>query len=143
MSMIYEAAVRGRDIFSSGHRTLPRKGLKKVNALLRKTTLKEKLRLPGLDPKRRDIAVPGGILLAEIMKRSGAEEILTGERGLREGILLDHLSRRRQGTLAPIARDVREQRRAHGAAHERRADARAARGRARGPDPEARIVFTR
>jgi exopolyphosphatase/guanosine-5'-triphosphate,3'-diphosphate pyrophosphatase len=108
MSMIYEAAVRGKDIFSSGHRTLPRKGLKKVNALLRKTTLKEKLRLPGLDPKRRDIAVPGGILLAEIMKRSGAEEILTGERGLREGILLDHLSRRRQGTLAPIARDVRE-----------------------------------
>ena len=109
MSMIYEAAIRGRDIFTSGHRTLPRKGLKKVNALLRKTTLKDKLRVPGLDPKRRDIAVPGGMLLAEILKGAGADEILTGERGLREGILLDHLSRtRRLGTPVPIARDVRE-----------------------------------
>ena len=109
MSMVYEAAVRGRDIYPSGHRTLTRKGLKKVLALLRKTSLKEKLRIPGLDPKRRDIAYPGGAILSRILKITGAEEILTGERGLREGVLLDHLARRHpQGSLAPIARDVRE-----------------------------------
>jgi exopolyphosphatase/guanosine-5'-triphosphate,3'-diphosphate pyrophosphatase len=108
MSMVYEAAIRGREVFPSGHRTLPRRGLKKVNSLLRKTTLKDKLRVPGLDPKRRDIALPGGLLLAEIMKGAGADEILTGERGLREGILLDYLARRTRGAPAPIARDVRE-----------------------------------
>jgi len=109
MSMVYEAAIRGREVFPSGHRTLPRKGLKKVLALLRKTTLKDKLRVPGLDPKRRDIALPGGIVLAAVMKSAGADEILVGERGLREGVLLDQVARRRSpGFLPPIARDVRE-----------------------------------
>lgn len=107
MSMVYEAAIRGRDIFPSGHRTLPRVGLKKVNRLLRRTSLKEKLKVPGLDPKRRDIALPGGAVLAEIMKVAGAGEILTGERGLREGILLDFIARRTR-EKTPIARDVRE-----------------------------------
>jgi len=107
MSMVYEAAVRGRELFPSGHRTLPRAGLKKVLRLLRATTMKEKLKLPGLDPKRRDIALAGGALLYRILKEAGAEEILTGERGLREGILLDSVSRgRREGSSA--SRDVRE-----------------------------------
>jgi len=108
MSMISEAAVRGREIFPSGHRTLSRKELKKVIKLLRRTTLKEKLKVPGLDPKRRDIAVPGGALLAELLKATGSSEILTGERGLREGILLDSLARSRGGAVAPISRDLRE-----------------------------------
>ncbi len=109
MSMVYEAAIRGRDVFPSGHRTLPRKGLKKVLALLRHTSLKDKLRVPGLDPKRRDIAFPGGVLLATILKAAGADEVLVGEGGLREGALLDQVARRRSpGLLPPIARDVRE-----------------------------------
>jgi exopolyphosphatase/guanosine-5'-triphosphate,3'-diphosphate pyrophosphatase len=109
MSMVYEAAIRGRDIFPSGHRTLPRKGLKKVLSLLRKTTLKDKLRVPGLDPKRRDIAVPGGTLLATILKAAGVDEVLVGEGGLREGALIDQVARRRSpDLLPPIARDVRE-----------------------------------
>jgi exopolyphosphatase/guanosine-5'-triphosphate,3'-diphosphate pyrophosphatase len=107
MAMVYEAAVRGREPFPSGQRTLPRPGLKKVLRLLRRTTMKEKLKVPGLDPKRRDIALAGGALLYRILKEAGAEEILTGERGLREGILLDSVSRgRREGSSA--SRDVRE-----------------------------------
>ncbi|MGH9442408.1 MAG: HD domain-containing protein [Thermoanaerobaculia bacterium] len=108
MSMISEAAVRGREIFPSGHRTLSRGDLKKVLKVLRKTTLKEKLRVPGLDPKRRDIALAGGALLAGLLKAAGSEEILTGERGLREGILLDSLARSRGGNVTPISRDLRE-----------------------------------
>jgi exopolyphosphatase/guanosine-5'-triphosphate,3'-diphosphate pyrophosphatase len=108
MSMVSEAAVRGREIFPSGHRTLSRGDLKRVLRLLRRMTLKEKLKMPGLDPKRRDIALPGGALLAELLKATGASEILTGERGLREGILLDSVSRSRGGAVAPISRDLRE-----------------------------------
>jgi exopolyphosphatase/guanosine-5'-triphosphate,3'-diphosphate pyrophosphatase len=94
LSLVHEAAVVGRDAVASGHRTLTRKGLEKVNRILRKTTEKEKLRVPGLDPRRRDIAVPGGVLLAWILKNTGADSIVVGERGLREGILLDSVSRR-------------------------------------------------
>jgi exopolyphosphatase/guanosine-5'-triphosphate,3'-diphosphate pyrophosphatase len=105
LSLVYEAAIRGREPIVSGHRPLTRTGLKKVNRLLRRTTLKEKLRVPGLDPRRRDIAVPGGLLLAWILKHTGAEEIVVGERGLREGVLLDHVAR--HGEKRVPDRDVR------------------------------------
>jgi exopolyphosphatase/guanosine-5'-triphosphate,3'-diphosphate pyrophosphatase len=105
LSLVHEAAILEREPIASGHRTLTRAGLKKVNRILRNTTEKEKLRVPGLDPRRRDIAVPGGVLLAWILKRAGAESIVVGERGLREGILLDHAAR--HGKKPAADRDVR------------------------------------
>ena len=105
LSQVHEASILGRETLPSGHRALTRDGLKKVNRLLRKTTAKEKLRISGLDPRRRDISVPGGILLAWILKRSGAGEIVVGERGLREGILLD--SAVGSGARRAVDRDVR------------------------------------
>jgi exopolyphosphatase/guanosine-5'-triphosphate,3'-diphosphate pyrophosphatase len=74
--------------------------------MLRRTTEKEKLRIPGMDPRRRDIAVPGGLLLAWILKRTGADAIVVGERGLREGLLLDTVARRGEVRMA-ASRDMR------------------------------------
>jgi exopolyphosphatase/guanosine-5'-triphosphate,3'-diphosphate pyrophosphatase len=105
LSLVHEAAVLGREPKPSGHRTLTRPGLKRVNRLLRRTTQREKLRIPGLDPRRRDISVPGGLLLAWILKQTGADAIVVGERGLREGILLDHVAR--HGERRGGDRDVR------------------------------------
>src|SRR5215831_15696969 len=105
LALVHEAAVLGREPVASGHRTLSRTGLKKVNRILQRTTQKEKLRVPGLDPRRRDIAVPGGILLSWILKRTGAQGIVVGDRGLREGIVLDHAARHGQKRAAD--RDVR------------------------------------
>ena len=105
LSLVHEAAILGREVTPTGHRTLTREGLKKINRLLRRTTAREKLRIPGLDPRRRDIAVPGGLLLAWILKRTGAKSVVVGERGLREGILLDHVAR--QGQKRVLDRDVR------------------------------------
>ena len=106
LSLVHEAAVLGREPSPTGHRTLTRAGLKKVNRMLRRTTEKEKLRIPGMDPRRRDIAVPGGLLLAWILKRTGADAIVVGERGLREGLLLDTVARRGEVRL-PASRDMR------------------------------------
>ncbi|MDQ2977672.1 MAG: Ppx/GppA family phosphatase [Acidobacteriota bacterium] len=105
LSLVHESAVLGREVLPSGHRTLTRGGLKKVNRILRRTTAREKLRVGGLDPRRRDIALPGGILLSWILKHAGAEEIVVGDRGLREGILLDYVA----GPAIPAGgdRDVR------------------------------------
>lgn len=105
LSLVHEGAILGREILPTGHRTLTRDGLKKVNKLLRRTNAKEKLRISGLDPRRRDISVPGGVLLAWILKRSGADAIVVGERGLREGILLDHVVG--PATRRTVDRDVR------------------------------------
>ncbi|MFY9551876.1 MAG: Ppx/GppA phosphatase family protein [Thermoanaerobaculia bacterium] len=106
LSLVHEAAILGREPSPTGHRTLTRDGLKKVNRLLRRTTEKEKLRVPGLDPRRRDIAVPGGLLLSWILKRTGADAIVVGERGLREGVLLDYIARHGEARI-PVNRDMR------------------------------------
>jgi exopolyphosphatase/guanosine-5'-triphosphate,3'-diphosphate pyrophosphatase len=106
LSLVHEAAILGREPSPTGHRTLTRDGLKKVNKILRRTTEKEKLRVPGLDPRRRDIAVPGGLLLAWILKRTGADAIVVGERGLREGLLLDYVARHGEVRIA-VNRDMR------------------------------------
>jgi exopolyphosphatase/guanosine-5'-triphosphate,3'-diphosphate pyrophosphatase len=106
LSLVHEAAVLGREPNPTGHRTLTRAALKKVNRLLQKTSEKDKLRVPGLDPRRRDIAVPGGLLLSWILKRTGAEAIIVGERGLREGLLLDYVARHGE-TRTPVNRDMR------------------------------------
>ncbi len=106
LSLVHEAAILGREPNPTGQRTLTRAALKKVNRILRRTTEKEKLRVPGLDPRRRDIAVPGGLLLAWILKRTGAEAIVVGERGLREGLLLDYVARHGE-VRVPVNRDIR------------------------------------
>ena len=106
LSLVHEAAVLGREPNPTGHRTLTRAALKKVNRLLQRTSEKDKLRVPGLDPRRRDIAVPGGLLLSWILKRTGADAIIVGERGLREGLLLDYVARHGE-TRTPVNRDMR------------------------------------
>lgn len=107
LSLVYEAAIQGREPRTAGHRTLTRTGLKRVNQILRSTTLRQKLRVPGLDPRRRDISVPGGILLAWILKHVGADSIAVGEWGLREGLLLDYVARHGQARFGRAGRDVR------------------------------------
>ena len=107
LSLVHEASILGREPTPSGHRTLTRKGLRKVNRLLARTTAKEKLRIAGLDPRRRDISVPGGILLSWLLKRTGAESIMVGERGLREGVLLDLVGRSGRQRRSAGDRDVR------------------------------------
>lgn len=107
LSLVYEAAVRGREPRIAGHRTLTRAGLKSVNRILRSTTQREKLQVPGLDPRRRDIAVAGGILLAWILKHVGADSIAVGERGLREGLLLDFVAGAGRMQFGAAGRDER------------------------------------
>ena len=67
---------------------------------LRKTAvemdLEERMRLPGLDPRRADLMVAGAILLDTLLKRLGAEEITLCDLALREGVLLDYINSHRK-----------------------------------------------
>lgn len=105
IASVQETSVHG-PVALSGHRLVAVGDLKKWVRRFRETSLKEKLRIPGLDPRRRDIILAGSMLLWRILKDTGAEGILTGDRGLREGAIFDLLARQR-GSGAPVARDVR------------------------------------
>ena len=49
--------------------------------------------MPGLDPRRADLAVAGAVLLDTILRRLGADEITLCDLALREGLVLDYIHR--------------------------------------------------
>jgi exopolyphosphatase/guanosine-5'-triphosphate,3'-diphosphate pyrophosphatase len=43
-------------------------------------------RLPGLDPRRADVIYAGGAILSRVLARTGADELLVSDRGIRWGL---------------------------------------------------------
>jgi exopolyphosphatase/guanosine-5'-triphosphate,3'-diphosphate pyrophosphatase len=70
---------------------VPAKSLRKLRKTAVEMDLEERLHLPGLDPRRADLMVAGGILLDRLLKRLKAEEITLCDLALREGVLLDYI----------------------------------------------------
>jgi len=67
--------------------------LRRLRKRLVTLPLEERLRLPGLDPRRADLAPVGAILLETFLDRLGAEEITLCDFALREGLVLDYMRR--------------------------------------------------
>jgi exopolyphosphatase/guanosine-5'-triphosphate,3'-diphosphate pyrophosphatase len=91
------AAAEGR---SSGttlrNRRIPAKQLRRVRKELTALDLEQRLRVPGLEPRRADLAVAGAILLDEIVRRLGAADLTLCDLSLREGLVLDYIARHRK-----------------------------------------------
>lgn len=71
--------------------------LREVVKLLCRLPLEERRQVQGMDPARADIILGGAAILLTFLEQVEAERITTSERGLREGILVDHLLRQ-EGT---------------------------------------------
>ncbi len=82
-------ALRGRTPPGAGHLSVGRRDLERAVKILLKTTVKEKARLHGLEPERRDIITAGGVLLLEVMEALGIETLLVSERSLRDSLVLE------------------------------------------------------
>src|SRR3954464_1214218 len=78
------------------NRRFAAKQIRRVRKDLVALDLEKRLRVPGLEPRRADIAVAGAILLDELLRRLGAEEITLCDLSLREGLVLDYISRHRK-----------------------------------------------
>jgi len=55
---------------------------------------KERQAIPGLEPERADLIIPGILLTIRIMEVAGLSEIMVSDYGLLEGIMITMLSRR-------------------------------------------------
>jgi exopolyphosphatase/guanosine-5'-triphosphate,3'-diphosphate pyrophosphatase len=71
--------------------------ISKVRRLLCRSSREERLRIKGLDDKRADLIVAGAVLTDYILKRIGAKQLVACTWALREGVLLDFISRHRKG----------------------------------------------
>jgi exopolyphosphatase / guanosine-5'-triphosphate,3'-diphosphate pyrophosphatase len=69
----------------------------KVRRLLARSPREERLRVKGLDAKRVDLIVAGAVLADFIVTRVGAKQLVACTWALREGVLLDFISRHRKG----------------------------------------------
>jgi exopolyphosphatase/guanosine-5'-triphosphate,3'-diphosphate pyrophosphatase len=78
------------------NRRISAKQLHRVRKTLTALDIEKRLRVPGLDPRRVDLAVAGSILFDTIVRRLGADEITLCDLSLREGLVLDYIARHRK-----------------------------------------------
>jgi exopolyphosphatase / guanosine-5'-triphosphate,3'-diphosphate pyrophosphatase len=78
------------------NRRVSAKQLRRVRRTLTSLDIEKRVRVPGLDPRRADIAVAGAVLLDTILRRLDATEITLCDLSLREGLVLDYIARHRK-----------------------------------------------
>ena len=67
--------------------------LKDVIAMLCALPLQERRRVPGINFSRADIIIAGAAIIDTLMAELGIEQLHVSDRGLRDGLLIDYLSR--------------------------------------------------
>ena len=78
------------------NRRISAKQLRRARKDIVDVDLERRLRIPGLEPRRADLAVAGAILLDTIVRRLGASELTLCDLSLREGLVLDYIARHRK-----------------------------------------------
>ena len=74
---------------------VPVKQIRRLRKELTALDLPGRIAVPGLDPRRADLAVAGSILLSTILRLLGARELTLCDLALREGLALDYIDRNR------------------------------------------------
>ena len=87
---------------------IPAKTIRRTRKHLVELDLQQRLRVPGLEPRRADIVIAGSILLDTIVRRLDASDLTLCDLSLREGLVLDYISHHRR-QIAQVERypDVR------------------------------------
>ncbi|HOT93990.1 MAG TPA: Ppx/GppA phosphatase family protein [Methanoregulaceae archaeon] len=116
-----EIAGRLADPGSKGpFHSITRDGLARTARHLFALTLEERRGVPGINPDRADIIVPGAAILETIVEQLGVGSVTVTRRGLKEGLLFDYLSRHGhlppQGTFSVREESVNRLRRVCGCA---------------------------
>jgi exopolyphosphatase/guanosine-5'-triphosphate,3'-diphosphate pyrophosphatase len=90
------------------NRRVPAKALHRLTKRLVEANLAERLRFPGMDPRRADLSVAGAVLFDAIVRRLGVDEFTLCDLALREGLVLDYI-RRNSARIKKVERypDVR------------------------------------
>jgi exopolyphosphatase/guanosine-5'-triphosphate,3'-diphosphate pyrophosphatase len=87
------SAIRGRKHASLHGVEVARADIMQLLGMLSHSSLDERLKYPGMPPDRADIIMPGAVVLAEVIKMFGAPGVIVNARGIREGIVIDTLTR--------------------------------------------------
>ena len=75
---------------------VPAKQIHRLRKEVVQRSISERMKMPGLDPRRADLIVAGGVLLDTILTRLSAPDITLCDFALREGLVLDYIQRNRK-----------------------------------------------
>jgi exopolyphosphatase/guanosine-5'-triphosphate,3'-diphosphate pyrophosphatase len=75
---------------------VPAKQIHRLRKELIDRSLSERMKTPGLDPRRADLIVSGAVLLDTVLRHLEADEITLCDLALREGLVLDYIQRNRK-----------------------------------------------
>lgn len=76
------------------------KDLRAVESELAKSSVKARLGIPGLDPKRVDTLFPAVVVLRRLLELSGVDDMTVCDKAIREGVIYDFIDRHRDGLKA-------------------------------------------
>lgn len=74
----------------NGH-VLTRESVERLVRRLQRMDLAERERLPGIDPRRAEIILPGAMVLEHILQELDRDAITLSDFGVREGLVMDYL----------------------------------------------------
>jgi exopolyphosphatase / guanosine-5'-triphosphate,3'-diphosphate pyrophosphatase len=87
------AAAEGQRADEVRNRRVSARTLHRLRKQLVAGTMQVRLRLPGMDPRRADLAPAGAVLFDTMLRRLGATEFTLCDLALREGLILDFIRR--------------------------------------------------
>lgn len=90
----------GRPLPQHNLATVSLKDIRALQAQLAQASVKSRLAIPGLDPKRVDTLLPATVLLRCLLELSGLSELTLCDKAIREGIIYDFIVRHREGLKA-------------------------------------------
>ncbi len=76
------------------------KDLRSLETELARSSLRARLAIPGLDPKRADTLLPAAVVLRCLMESLALNEMTLCDKAIREGVIYDFIVRHREGLEA-------------------------------------------
>ncbi len=90
----------GRPLPQHNLATVALKDLRSLESELARSSLRARLAIPGLDPKRADTLLPAAVVLRCLMELLGLQEMTLCDKAIREGVIYDFIVRHREGLEA-------------------------------------------
>jgi exopolyphosphatase/guanosine-5'-triphosphate,3'-diphosphate pyrophosphatase len=90
----------GRPMPQHNLATVALKDIRVLEAELARSSVKARLTIPGLDPKRVDTLLPATVVLRCLLELSGLDEMTLCDKAIREGVIYDYIVRHREGLKA-------------------------------------------
>ena len=75
---------------------VPAKQIHRLRKEVTDRSITERMKMPGLDPRRADLIVSGAVLFDTILRHLDATEVTLCDYALREGLVLDYIQRNRK-----------------------------------------------